>query len=325
MSQPLTASVNRTWVLKTGGFMIVLLGLGLWGLYDGLYLYPKRGMQDASFQFNNFLKEADAAGYLTSSNITVADPKAARAEMRARASEYRTLAAGTSAEARKAKMELAKLNWLDSLHKAWQLNATPKFLGSIGAAGQTRRLYFDMAKGEGYTVEPGGTPSTLSPQATLNELTKFWDTNNKVSPLSAYDMAFQWLIVVVGFGGAMWILLTIFRTKAAARLITFEPETQRLTLPGNVSLVPADLKDIDKRKWNKFYCTLETDKGNHEVDLLRYVPLEEWVLTMEKTRFPERAAEAEREKAEQDRQAAEAARAIADSGSSNPTTTTPNT
>jgi len=40
-----------------------------------------------------------------------------------------------------------------------------------------------------------------------------------------------------------------------------------------------------------------------KIDLLRHVPVEEWILAMEKTAFPDRAAEIER-KAEEAAQAA---------------------
>jgi hypothetical protein len=329
MSQPIPTTLNRTWLLKTGAFLVVLVVLGLWGLYDGLYLYPSRGMQDASFQFSNFLKEADKAGRLNPSTIAAADPKAAHAELEAKVDELRKQAAGSTSDARKASMDVAKYEWLESLRKVWQLNTKPEYLGTISGG---QRLYLDLAKGEGFTLPAGMTPSTGGAQATtlnsqklLDEMTKYWNTNPKVSPLSSLDLLFQWFIVIAGAVGSLWILVTMLRAKAMASKITFEPDEQRLTLPGGVSIVPSEINDIDKRKWNKFYCTLETSKGNHEIDLLRYVPLEAWILTMEKTRFPERAAEAERQKAEQERQAAEATTALADASADNHTPSTPNT
>lgn len=306
MAQTLTTSLNRPWVLKTGGFMVVLFIFGCWGLFDGVYLYPKRGLEDASYQFRDFLASADKAGFLTTSNITIADPKAVYAELKDKKAQLSQAAAagaaGGTGEQRRAAMDFNKLAWLESLSKAWRLNTDIKPLGTNEKAGKA--LSFDMASGKGYsTPVGGGERAELSPQALLNELNTLWGASNKPSPLSAYDMLFQWIFVVVGYVGGFWILMTILKSKAKARQITFEPESQRLGLPGGVSLVPADLQDIDKRKWHKFYCTLLTsDGGAHELDLLRYTPLEEWVLAMEKTRFPERAAEAE--KAEQGKEEA---------------------
>lgn len=296
MTETLHTSLNRPWVLKTGGFMVVLLVFGCWGLFDGLYLYPKRGLEDASFQFRDFLVAADKAGRLTSSTITVADPVATYAELKAKRSQLQQAAGGGSGsnDQLRAAMEYNKLLWLDSLNKAWRLSPAPKPLGAVEKTGRT--LTFDPAAGKGFAqTASSGEKAELSPQALLNELGTLWGSSDKPSPLSAYDMWFQWIFVVVGYGGGLWILLTIIKSKAKARQITFDPAMQRLGLPGNVGILPADVKDIDKRKWHKFYCTLLTNDGRaHELDLLRYTPLEEWVLAIEKTRFPERAAETEK-------------------------------
>lgn len=299
MAQTLHTSLNRPWVLKTGGFMVVLLIFGCWGLFDGVYLYPKRGLEDASYQFRDFLVAADKAGRLTGSTITVADPAATYAELKAKRAQLQQEASsstGASTDQRRAAMEYNKFLWLDSLNKAWRIGPGEKPLGTIEKTG--RVLSFDPVAGKGYAKPAGGgEKAELSPQALLDELGTLWGTTNKPSPLSAYDMWFQWIFVVVGYVGGLWILMTILKSKAKARQITFEPDSQRLGLPGGVSLVPADLKDIDKRKWHKFYCTLQTTDGKaHELDLLRYAPLEDWVLAMEKTRFPERAEKAEAEK-----------------------------
>jgi hypothetical protein len=289
MAETLSTTLNRSWLLKTGGFMLLLFVFGFWGLYDGVYLYPKRGLEDASYQFRDFLAAADKAGRLTTSNITVADPKGALRELRPKAKQLQAQASSSTPEARQAAMDAMKYMWLDSLAKVWRLSPGEKFLGTNEKAGKS--LYFEPGTGKGHSVAvAGGERTELSPQQLLNELTTFWGGQNKPSPLSAFDMIFQWIFVAVGFIGGPWILLTILRSKAKARQITFEPGQQRLGLPGGVSITPTDIKDIDKRKWHKFYCTVQTTDGKaHELDLLRYTPLEDWVLAMEKTRFPERA------------------------------------
>ncbi len=82
-----------------------------------------------------------------------------------------------------------------------------------------------------------------------------------------------------------------------------------LGLPGGHSLTPADLTDVDKRKWDKFFVSLVVKPGHATLggkevalDLLRYEPLEDWVLEMEKAAFPDRVkAEEEARQAREER------------------------
>lgn len=331
MADVQTTTLNRSWLLKTGVFMLVLLVFGVWGLIDALWLYPGRGLADASFRYRDFLVAADKAGRLTTGTLIVTDPRAALTELQQREGELVKAAQGNTGEAHKAAMELAKLSWLQSLARAWRLNADDKPLGTLGKPAD-RNLFANLTTGEGYTLPlragAGVEKTVLSPQALHNELRTYWDTTTPVSPLAGYDMPFQWIFVVVGFVGGGWILLTILR--ASATKFTWDPAAQRLTLPGRLggaSLVPADLEDIDKRLWHKYYVTLVDKSGaHHKLDLLRFEPLEEWVLEMEKTRFPERAAEAERERAAKEQAEREQAAVTApeSAAAGNPTDTDPN-
>jgi hypothetical protein len=82
--------------------------------------------------------------------------------------------------------------------------------------------------------------------------------------------------------------------RVAAKSYQFEPETHTLVLPGGERLAAADLKEVDKRKWHKFYVTLNMNDGrSHTLDLYRHDPLEEWVLEMEKAAFPESVSDEE--------------------------------
>ena len=328
MSEVQTTTLNRSWLLKTGVFMLVLFVFGFWGLADGLWLYPRRGMADASFQYKNFLVAADKAGRLTTDTLKVTDPSAALQELQPKEADLRKASAGDTGDARKAQMDLAKLGWLQSLNRAWRLNTEDKPLAHLGKPAD-RALFVNLTTGEGYTLPttagPGAEKTVLTPQALLNELGTHWNTTTPVSPLSGYDMLFQWVFVVVGLIGGGWILFTILRAKATR--FTWDPARQCLTLPGGKSYVPADLEDIDKRLWHKYYVTLVAKDGaQNKLDLLRFVPLEEWVLEMERTRFPERAAEAEREREEKERAEQEAAAPSAEepAAAGNPADADPN-
>ncbi len=100
------------------------------------------------------------------------------------------------------------------------------------------------------------------------------------------------------------LYLIVLWVRVAAKTYTWDAAHQQLGLPGGASLVPTDLADVDKRKWHKFFVTLEINDTHPKLagqgvtlDLYRYVPLEEWVLEMERTRFPERAQAEQAEEA----------------------------
>ncbi len=111
-------------------------------------------------------------------------------------------------------------------------------------------------------------------------------------PLAWHDIKVQWAIAALGFGLALWLLVHVARV--ARRRYGWDPEEKRLYLPGGASLVPADVAEFDKRKWDKFLIYLKI-KPHHErhggreltLDLYHHTPLEDWVLEMERIAFPE--------------------------------------
>lgn len=136
----------------------------------------------------------------------------------------------------------------------------------------------------------------LSPEATrvegpnqrLDSLTAKWAGLAQPLPLEAYDLPFQWSIVAAGFGLAAVVAFNVL--KSASRKYSWEAATRTLTLPAGRRVRAEDLTDVDKRKWHKFFCTLVlTDGTAVELDVLKYTGLEDWVLTLERDRFPDRA------------------------------------
>lgn len=295
-----TASTTRlsgNWLLKQGVFLVVLLVFGFWGLADALYFYPRRGLEDASSKLAKYLAAASEAGRLTPTDIAVPDPKATHAELALRAEEL-AKAASSSAETletRRARVEFSKFMWLEALARTWRLNATPEVVISPGQLPKefvdaaTRTVKFDPARGIGLvTTAESTTPLEIPPQRLLAELVQKWNTRDQVKPLSGYDMPLQWVFVVVGFGGGLWMLATVVR--ANTKKFRWDAASQSLTLPGGASFSPADVKEFDKRRWHKFFVTVHLKDGSaHTLDLLRYVPLEEWILAMERTAFPQDA------------------------------------
>ncbi len=312
MAETQSCTLNRNWVLKTGVFLIVLVGFGCWALYDAASLYPARGLADASRKLRDYLVAADSAGFLRADKTVAANPGSELATLSAKIDDLRGAVSRGGGEGRAAAMDLARHEWLSALDRAWNLNTKPKPLGAYSAPVK-KSLWFDMTTGEGYSTTPEGAKTQLTPQALRDELVTFWSqAPAQPTALSAWDIPVQWFFVLIGFGLGGYLLFLIIKCKAQASRTKFEPDAQRLTVPTGASFTPSELEDVDKRLWHKYYVTMQLKDGSHhKLDLLRYVPLEDWVLAMERTRFPERAAEEEKKAAAED-----AAAIAAESGDS---------
>jgi hypothetical protein len=299
-------SLNRTWLLKIGVFALAMIGFGIWALLDAAYFFPNRGLADASAKLRIFLASAEHAGLLRADKAATPDPHATLSELRAKAEQLKRDAPHDTSEGRAAQMELDRLEWLESLSRAWKLDASVKPLGeytvTMGGLSTHKRLTFNPATGLGSleTSAPGGPAKTeeLPPQSLLGELNTYSQAAPTPTALHGWDLPVQWSFVAIGFGLGGYLVFLLARCAATARAIRFDEKEQRLTLPSGASFVPGDIQDVDKRLWHKYYVTIITNDGvHHKLDLLRYVPLEEWVLAMERTRFPERAAEEKQEAA----------------------------
>jgi len=249
----LTSTINRSWLVKMVIFTVVLIGFGLWGLYDALVAYPNRGNAYAQYAKYRYLDAARTAGKINAA-AEGGDPKARREALEAKMP--------------RSDLEQAELDWLEALSRVGRLDAS-----------ETK-------------IE--------SPNRTLDELAVQWRSQQSPPPLAAYDMPLQWSFVVVGFGLGLYVVMNI--VKSGARKYRWEPAASALTLADGRRVTPEMLADVDKRKWHKYFCALVFLDGSPsaELDLLKYQGLEEWVLTMERVRFPERAAEADAAAAEEE-------------------------
>ncbi len=135
-----------------------------------------------------------------------------------------------------------------------------------------------------------------SPRETLASLEERLASAEQPRQLSAFDLPSQWLILFVCWGVGLYLI--VLWVRVATKKYTWVAAEQKLGLPGGATLVPTDLADVDKRKWHKFYVTLEINDTHPSLagkavalDLYRYVPLEEWVLKMEQITFPDRQEE----------------------------------
>lgn len=288
-----TTRLGRNWLIKTLLFLLLLVGFGCWGLADALYFYPKRGEMDAARRLKDYLDASAKAGTLTPDQLKLSDPAAAYADLRSREENIAARARVESPDGRAARVEETRLTWLDSLNRMWALRAEPRLVHTQKAApgAPEVRYYFDMRTGDGYALGAGGVEKRpLTPDALLKVLSSATNTSNPVTPLSGFDMLTQWVFVVIGFGGGAWMLLTLVR--AASKKYRWQSDTQTLTMPDGKTVTPAELKELDKRLWHKFFAVMHVKDGRaYKLDLLRYQPLEDWVLAMEKKAFPETATD----------------------------------
>lgn len=262
----LVTSVNRKWSLKIGLFAAILLVFGGWGYYDAAVKYPERGAVAAEYLELRYLDAyGSARGFLDTKGVSIDDPVAVHRELGAQDAKDRSA------------VDAARFQWLDQL----------RMIGRLDPA-NTRIPRDDwFAKGVGQ----GGR---------IADAKSRYDTLQKAppgKPLSAFDIPSQWLICACGFGFGFYLLALM--VAVSRRRYRWEPAPQRLHLPGGASIVPADIEEFDKRKWDKFLLTLRIKPGHQALggkavtlDLLRYVPLEDWILAMERTAFPDAGEDA---------------------------------
>ncbi|MBS0190727.1 MAG: hypothetical protein U0573_02395 [Phycisphaerales bacterium] len=155
---------------------------------------------------------------------------------------------------------------------------------------QRARLEWLIALRNAHRLEPSYTQIS-DPRAEQKALDERFAKAEKPKALSKLDIPVQWMIC--GVCGAAGILMLFVLLRTTSTGYTYDPATNTLGLPGGASLTPADIELFDKRKWDKFLIFLKIRQGQHpmagreiKLDLLRFVPLEDWILEMEKIAFP---------------------------------------
>lgn len=264
--------ISPRWFRKLGLFFLLSIGFGIYGLYDATIAYPNRGENDASYSLMSYLRAADEAHGLA---LPLGPPEGVSADQRRRDLNVRRqalaqTASGDGRTSRDAAAELAELRWLDALANLYRLS--------------------DERVGRDLPAEPSAA------RELLGRLDTEWKSRAQPKPLAGYDIPVQWIFTVVGFGLGLWLALHMGRVMS--RRYTWDPEPLRLGLPGGASIVPADVVEFDKRKWDKFlfFFKIRPDHpqlGGREIklDLYQYTPLEEWAVAMHRSARPEDYAE----------------------------------
>jgi hypothetical protein len=257
-------TINRKWSLKQAVYALVALFMTGFFLVDGMVRYPARGAEAAEYLEFQYLQvyDKERGGIATLTGIDDPASRLSQLEEKVRASGKLDAS------------EQAQRDWLDNLKLINRL--------SPDATAIPRKNYKDASQVE-------------SAQKRLEALTKAWtlsDGNTRKSPvpLSAFDIPSQWVGMAISAILSIWVVVVFLRVRS--RTYRWDPATMSLTLPRG-TITPSDIAEVDKRKWDKFYVTLRI-KPEHatlggkaiEFDLLRYEPLEAWILAMEQKAFP---------------------------------------
>lgn len=254
MSEMQWTRLNPRWLLKQFAVAALFTGFGLWGLYDALVVYPARGESYARYAKYQYLEQAKRKNNGTFGELSVADPAAEFQRLQKEGAELRD------------PVDKAKLEWLEALAVIHRLTPTE---------GQIKDPAVEhMALDSAFTQNGAAIPKKLE-----------W-----------FDIPSQWAIFAAG--GVIGLGMFGFAAVVSRKKYGWDGTT--LTLPGGTTISTAQCEDFDRRKWDKFLMFIRV-KNDHptlagqevKFDLLRYVPLESWVVDMEYTVFPERKTESE--------------------------------
>lgn len=165
--------------------------------------------------------------------------------------------------------------------------------GTLSDEERTKYEWLSQLKIVGALQRQPGIPDAV---ARYRELAPKWLAEGgktpPAAPLNSYDILVQWAIAAAALVLAVWLIVHVARV--ALRRYSWDPQEKRLYLPDGSTLVPADVAEFDKRKWDKFliYLKIQPSHERHGgkellLDLYHHDPLEDWVLEMERIAFPD--------------------------------------
>jgi len=304
-SEATASNINRPWLIRIVIISAVLLGYGAWSINDAYVNYPERGTTYASWAEWQYLGKAidadrsEAPGILRR-EAAIKEPVEELDRLRTSdVLERNESDLGGGPRQKRAEMEIARQTWLNALSVVGKLDpAYTNFFRNPDVEAASRLMGLEGSS-EAETIS--GLNSTLnpaSPRTRFTELSTRWATETPPGPLRSYDIPVNKIQAVLCFAFTGYLLFLFLRVLT--RTYRWNPETKTLTLPSGESIAPADLEDVDKRKWDKFIVFLRikdshSKLGGEEIrfDTYRHGRIEDWILEMEKVAFPDRIEEAE--------------------------------
>ena len=257
-TEVLKTHLKGSWVAKMAVFFVVLLGLAGWGYMDAAVVYPARGREVVEYTKMQYLNVAQGNNILF--RASVEDPATEHARLMAKEVDSLT------------QFELGRREWLTSISR----------IASLEKIELENRAEMQRRVADPSSAAVGTETLFVSPSQTLADLTAALSNQSVPKPLKAFDIPVQWMICIAGLAGAAWVGFLFLKAKSTS--FSYKPETHELTLPGGRAFTPEMLEVVDKRKWDKFFVFLKVQGigGEIKLDLLKFVPLEDWILEMEK-------------------------------------------
>ena len=298
------STINRPWLIRIVVIVACLVGYAAWSLYDAFVAYPERGESYASWTEWQYLGHALEADSRESPGIlrrdgAVADPVAELERLKSDEVQERNLQALQGGpRQRRAEMEVSRQLWLEALSTIGRLDpAYTNFYRNPDEAAAAELAALEPTTANAETIS--GLRSRLDPVAPrdrFQELNARWTNVAQPAPLRSYDIPVNKIQAVVCLAFAGYLLFLF--VKVATKTYRWDPESKTLTLPSGESIAPADLEDVDKRKWDKFIVFLRVKDSHSQLagkeirfDTYRHGHIEDWILEMERVAFPDRAEE----------------------------------
>ncbi|MEO1007302.1 MAG: hypothetical protein AAFX79_01915 [Planctomycetota bacterium] len=266
MAETQSARLSPRYWIKQTLIGLVALGIGLWGLLDLFWIYPERARGFAQYmewRYLDFLNDPGSGAGVNLGIASVPDPQQTLDELGQPGYNRNPEDLGDH-----------RGNWLDAVSIAYTLDAA-------------------------YTTYPRENPDEGeigSPYDRYDELAAEWqgvDRSRAPKRKSEFDFAVQWPIFLIGVGGAAVCFFGLAR--AVGTRYAWDADAKKLTLPGGIDVAPEHIEEFDKRKWHRFYVELQLTKDHPshagqsvKVDLYKHEPVEQWILELERIRFPDR-------------------------------------
>ncbi|KAA0214918.1 MAG: hypothetical protein DYG94_10730 [Leptolyngbya sp. PLA3] len=247
-----TSTIGMRWARRMVIFAVLLLGLGAWASWDAFVVYPRRGQAFAEWAEWQYL--------LMLKDESRTDPGIMT----------------RNAPVTDPQAELQRLRKDESARQRPSVAARYEWLYALSLVGK---------------LAPENTNyAGVAPRQREEQLAQAWASRDKPAALRGYDIPSQYLMMIVGYGVGAYILFLLARV--AITKYRWNPATRALTLPGGATITPADLAEVDKRKWDKFIVFLKIRPGvpsigdtSVRVDTFRHGKVEEWILEMEREAF----------------------------------------
>lgn len=270
MAQPQNATLSPRYWIKQVVIIAAVAALGVWGFVDGFILYPAQAVKFAQWTEWEYLSFLDNPPPAASAGVNLGVASIPEPE-----DAYERLGS-PSYNRNPATMEDVRGNWLDALNIAGRLDSQ-------------------------YTTYPrenddeGQVGTAFERLAELRETWGDVDRANAPKRRSRFDIKAQYPIFLVGAGLALYFSYGLIR--AVGTRYAWDPDAKKITLPGGIEVKPEHVAEFDKSQWHKFYVVLHLNEThpthagkNIKVDLYRHQGVEDWILEMERERFPEQAA-----------------------------------